>query len=75
MTELTVDVPDLPTSVNDYYSTDELPADIPDGAAVFTIRKRTGFVIPEPDTLSAICIGLIGLALARRWIAQLNLPT
>lgn len=37
--KFTVDVPDLPLSVNDYYAPEELPSDLPPGAAVFTLRK------------------------------------
>jgi hypothetical protein len=36
-----IDVPDLPTSVNSFYEADQLPANLPAGAAVFTLRTRS----------------------------------
>jgi hypothetical protein len=39
--QFSIDVPDLPTSVNSYYQAGQLPANLPAGAAVFTLRTRS----------------------------------
>jgi hypothetical protein len=59
-----IDVPDLPLSVNNYYLPEELPSNLPAGAAVFTLRQREGFaVVPEPGsaTVLPICGLLAGI--------------
>jgi hypothetical protein len=50
LAEFSIDVPDLPVSVNSFYSPDQLPAGLPAGAAAFTLRRQTGLAIPEPSS-------------------------
>jgi hypothetical protein len=47
MFRLSVDVPDLPVSVMDFYDATDLPLDFPVGGRAFTLR---GFFVPEPQT-------------------------
>jgi hypothetical protein len=49
---LSIDVPDLPEFVKDFYTTEEL-VDLPEGAVPFTLRRHEGKIdpIPEPSTI------------------------
>jgi hypothetical protein len=59
--QFAIDIPDLPVSVNSFYAADELPANVPEGAAVFTIRQRVGPFIPEPCSFLLLCCGAMVL--------------
>jgi hypothetical protein len=66
--EFAIDVPDLPVSVNNYYAPGELPANLPDGAAAFTLRRRVGPAIPEPSSiLLLLCCAAILIARRARF--------
>jgi hypothetical protein len=51
--EASIDVPDLPESVMDFYAPEDIPVWFPDGALPFTLRS-VAVIVPEPCTLAGV---------------------
>ncbi|TWU20773.1 hypothetical protein [Bythopirellula polymerisocia] len=72
--EFSIDVPDLPVSVNDFYTSSQLPANLPAGGGVFTLRTRIGLAIPEPSgaALSVLALASITMMIGLRKATKLR---
>jgi hypothetical protein len=67
--QASIDVPDLPASVMDYYQPGDFFEGFPEGTTAFTLRG-TATTVPEPSSLVALIgmatAGALGCVLRRR---------